>query len=246
MNLIIDQGNTSVKVAHFKDDEICKVTIFDNSEVDALKSYIKASSYRRAIYSSVSLKNEELIDLISKSVPDFILLSHETKLPIEVEYATPQTLGVDRIAGAVGAHEINAQSSTLIIDAGTAITYDYLTAQGVYKGGNIAPGILMRFKSLNNYTKSLPLVEPSIQYPQLGNDTVSAILSGVMSGVVYECEGYIAKISKKEPNLKVIVTGGDHKLLYNQLKNSTFVSLIEEEFLVLKGLNAILKYNVKE
>ena len=246
MNLIIDQGNTSVKVAHFKGDEICKVTIFDNSEVDALKSYIKASSYSRAIYSSVSFKNEELINLISNSLADFILLNHETKLPIKVEYATPQTLGVDRIAGAVGAREMNLQTSTLIIDAGTAITYDYVTADGVYKGGNIAPGISMRFKSLNSYTKALPLVEPSSQYPQLGNDTVSAILSGVMSGVVYECEGYIAKISKKEPNVKVIITGGDHKLLYNQLKNSTFVSLIEEENLVLKGLNAILKHNVEK
>ena len=246
MNLIIDQGNTSVKVAHFNGDEICKVTIFDNSEIDALKNYIKGSCYSRAIYSSVSSKNEELIALISNTIPDFIVLNHETSLPIEIEYTTPQTLGVDRIAGAVGAREEYPQSPTLIIDAGTAITYDFVTAEGVYKGGNIAPGISIRFKSLNNYTKSLPLVEPSLQYPQLGNDTVSAILSGVMSGVVYECEGYIAKISKKEPNLKVIITGGDHKLLYNQLKNSTFVSLIEEEYLVLKGLNAILKYNVKE
>ena len=246
MNLIIDQGNTSVKVAHFNDDEISKVIIFDNSEIDALKNHIKGLCYSRAIYSSVSSKNEELISLISNSVPDFIILSHETKLPIKVEYATPQTLGVDRIAGAVGAREVDSQSPTLVIDAGTAITYDFITAEGVYKGGNIAPGISIRFKALHNYTKSLPLVEPSLQYPLLGNDTVSAILSGVMSGVVYECEGYIAKISKKEPNLKVIITGGDHKLLYNQLKNSTFVSLIDEEYLVLKGLNSILKHNVKE
>ena len=246
MNLIIDQGNTSVKVAHFNDGEICKVTTFDNSEVDALKNYIKASQYGSAIYSSVSSKNEELIDLISKSVSNFIVLNHQTKLPITIEYATPQTLGVDRIAGAVGARGENPLSSTLIIDAGTAITYDYITAEGVYKGGNIAPGISMRFKALNNYTKSLPLVEPSLQYPLLGNDTFSAILSGVMSGVVYECEGYIAKISKKEPDIKVIITGGDHELLYNQLKNSTFVSLIDEEYLVLKGLNAILNYNVEK
>ena len=246
MNLIIDQGNTSVKVALFENDKICEVKSFDNSELEAFKSYICEVSYRKAIYSSVSLQNEEIKRVISEKVSDFITLTHHTKLPISIEYATPQTLGVDRIAGAVGAREVNPSTSSLIIDAGTAITYDYINSEGVYKGGNIAPGISMRFKALNNYTKSLPLVEVSMQYPQLGNDTKSAILSGVMSGVVYECEGYIAEISKKEPNIQIIITGGDHKLLYNQLKNSTFVNLIQEEYLVLKGLNAILRYNVKE
>lgn len=246
MNLIIDQGNTSVKVALFEDDEILEVRTFENSSVEALKSYIENLSYRGAIYSSVSLQNDELIALLSKNESEFIILNHQTKLPITIEYATPHTLGVDRIAGAVGARKVNSQSSTLVIDAGTAITYDYITSEGVYKGGNIAPGISIRFKSLNNYTKSLPLVEVSDNYPELGNDTVSAILSGVMSGVVYECEGYIAKISKKEPDIKVIITGGDHKMLYNQLKNSTFVSLIDEEYLVLKGLNSILRYNAEK
>ena len=246
MNLIIDQGNTSVKVALFENDKVCEVRSFENSSIDELKNYITHLNYQSAIYSSVSLQNEEIKRVISEKVPNFITLSHQTKLPIAIEYVTPHTLGVDRIAGAVGAWELNPFSSTLIIDAGTAITYDFITSEGVYKGGNIAPGISIRFKSLNSFTKSLPLVEPSSQYPQLGNDTVSAILSGVMSGVMYECEGYIAKISKKVPDIKVIITGGDHKLLYNQLKNSTFVSLIDEECLVLKGLNAILRYNVKE
>ena len=246
MNLIIDQGNTSVKIALFNGSEILKMATFENSLTEEMKDYILGLEFNNAIYSSVSKQNEELENLLSGRVSKVVKLNYKTPLPIEVEYATPQTLGVDRIAGAVGARGENPLSSTLIIDAGTAITYDYITAEGVYKGGNIAPGISMRFKALNNYTKSLPLVEPSLQYPLLGNDTISAILSGVMSGVVYECEGYIAKISKKEPDLKVIVTGGDHKLLYNQLKNSTFVSLIDEECLVLKGLNAILRYNVKE
>ena len=246
MNLIIDQGNTSVKVALFENDKVFEVRSFENTLIDELKNYITHLNYQSAIYSSVSLQNEEIKRAISEKSPNFITLSHQTKLPIAIEYATPHTLGVDRIAGAVGAWEVNPFSFTLIIDAGTAITYDFITAEGVYKGGNIAPGISMRFKSLNSFTKSLPLVEASSQYPQLGNDTVSAILSGVMSGVVYECEGYITKISKKVPDIKVIITGGDHKLLYNQLKNSTFVSLIDEEYLVLKGLNAILRYNVKE
>ena len=101
MNLIIDQGNTSVKVALFENDKICEVKSFDNSELEAFKSYICEVSYRKAIYSSVSLQNEEIKRVISEKVSDFIILTHHTKLPISIEYATPQTLGVDRIAGAM-------------------------------------------------------------------------------------------------------------------------------------------------
>lgn len=246
MNLIIDQGNTSVKIALFDNEKISEIKTFSLTSKEAIKSYLKGLDYQKAIYSSVSLQDEELLTIISEYKSDNIILTHQTKLPITIEYATPHTLGVDRIAGAVGAREINKTEPTLIIDAGTAITYDYVTAQGVYKGGNIAPGISMRFKALNQYTKSLPLVEASNSYPPMGTNTTTAILSGVMSGVVYECEGYIAKISKKEPKLNVIITGGDHEMLYNQLKNSTFVPLIDEEYLVLRGLNAILRYNVEK
>ena len=246
MNLIIDQGNTSVKIALFNGREILKMATFENSLTEAIKDYILGLEFNNAIYSSVSKQNEELVNLLSGRVSKVVILNYKTPLPIEVEYATPQTLGTDRVAGAVGAREVTPLVPTLIIDAGTAITYDYITADGVYKGGNIAPGISMRLKALNYYTASLPLVEVSEQFSLLGYDTQSAILSGVMSGVVYECEGYIAKISKKEPKLHVIITGGDHLLLYNQLKNSTFVSLIDEEYLVLKGLNAILNYNVEK
>ena len=246
MNLIIDQGNTSVKIALFNGREILKMATFENSLTEAIKDYSLGLEFNNAIYSSVSKQNEELVNLLSGRVSKVVILNYKTPLPIEVEYATPQTLGTDRVAGAVGAREVTPLVPTLIIDAGTAITYDYITADGVYKGGNIAPGISMRLKALNYYTASLPLVEVSEQFSLLGYDTQSAILSGVMSGVVYECEGYIAKISKKEPKLHVIITGGDHLLLYNQLKNSTFVSLIDEEYLVLKGLNAILNYNVEK
>ena len=246
MNLIIDQGNTSVKIALFQEGEILKMATFENSRSEEIKNYILALEFSNAIYSSVSKRDDGLVKILSGRVSTVVTLNYQTPLPIDVEYATPQTLGVDRVAGAVGARELTPLVPTLIIDAGTAITYDYIAADGVYKGGNIAPGVSMRLKALNHYTVSLPLVEVSGCYPMLGNDTQSAILSGVMSGVMYECEGYIAKISKKEPKLHVIITGGDHLLLYNQLKNSTFVPLIDEEYLVLKGLNAILNYNVEK
>lgn len=246
MNLVIDQGNSSLKCALFNGDDIVKIGVFANDAHDELLNYLSLLQFEGVIYSSVSGYNNSLLDLFAKQDKRLILLDYKTRLPIKIDYSTPNTLGVDRIAGAVGAWLLNGETTTLIIDAGTAITYDLLTSDGVYRGGNIAPGISTRFKSLNHYTKKLPLIEPSLQYPELGFDTNSAILSGVMSGVVYECEGYIAKIYKKEPQMRVIFTGGDHKLLYNQLKNSTFVPLIDEEHLVLKGLNAILRYNVEK
>lgn len=246
MNLIVDQGNTSIKIALFNEKGMVDVKIFALSSAEEVISYIKGLNYQNAIYSTSSLPNNEVLATINENSTTFVNLTYRTLIPIKVDYATPQTLGMDRVAAAVGAREICGEVSTLVIDAGTAVTYDYVTADGVYKGGNIAPGISMRLKALNHFTKSLPLVEVSEEYPLLGVDTNSAILSGVMSGVLYECEGYIAKISKKEANLKVILTGGDHLLLYNQLKNSTFVPLIDEEYLVLKGLNAILRYNVEK
>ncbi|MBQ3555625.1 MAG: type III pantothenate kinase [Bacteroidales bacterium] len=246
MNLIVDQGNTSVKIALFDKDGIVSVDVFELSSVEEIMLSIKKLNYCNAIYSTSSLPVNSLMATLKENSVTFVNLTYHTPLPIKVDYATPQTLGMDRVAAAVGAREVCGEVPTLVIDAGTAVTYDYLTPDGVYKGGNIAPGISMRLKALNHFTKSLPLVEVSNEYPLLGVDTNSAILSGVMSGVKYECEGYIAKISKKDTNLKVILTGGDHLLLYNQLKNSTFVPLIDDEYLVLKGLNAILRYNVEK
>ncbi|MBP3354502.1 MAG: type III pantothenate kinase [Bacteroidales bacterium] len=246
MNLVIDQGNTAVKIAQFINDEISTLKIFNKEDVEDMMEYVQQIQFSVAIYSSVGGDIFSIQNIISKKADCFIKLSHATPLPITIEYSTPQTLGVDRIAGAVGAWCVNKGKTSLVIDAGTAITYDIVTAEGIYKGGNISPGISMRFKALNHYTNSLPLVTLSEVYSLVGRDTESAILSGVMNGVMSEVEGYIDKISKKERNISVILTGGDHSVLHNQLKNSTFVPLIDEEYLVLKGLNTILRYNVEK
>lgn len=246
MNLVIDQGNTAVKIAQFIDDEISTLKIFNKEDVKDMAEYVRQMQYSGAIYSSVGGDISSIQNIISKKAGCFIKLSHITPLPITIEYSTPQTLGVDRVAGAVGAWSVNKGKTSLVIDAGTAITYDIVTAEGIYKGGNISPGISMRFKALNHYTNSLPLVVLSEAYSLVGKDTESAILAGVMNGVMCEVEGYIDKISKKERNISVILTGGDHSVLHNQLKNSIFVPLIDEEYLVLKGLNTILRYNVEK
>ncbi|MEG1573823.1 MAG: type III pantothenate kinase [Bacteroidales bacterium] len=245
MNLVIDEGNTTIKVALFDDNseplEVYTQKSVDIDEVDAL---ISMHSIDSCIYSSVAGYNKTLASIISDKVNHFMILSHDTRLPIKIDYLQPDTLGVDRIAGAVGAWYYNQGANNFIIDAGTAITYDFISADGEFKGGNISPGITMRFKALNHYTKCLPLISKSEDYPMIGYDTATAILSGVMSGIISEALGYINLLCDKYQGLTIIITGGDHSILYNKLKNATFVQLKDEKHLVLKGLNRILNYNV--
>jgi len=166
-------------------------------------------------------------------------LSHSLKLPITIDYKTPNTLGKDRIAGAVGAQSLFLKENILIIDAGTCITYDVVEANGTYIGGSISPGMLMRFKSLNNFTHKLPLV-PYREFNELtGKTTEESILSGVISGIAFEMHGFINGYLEKYSSLKIILTGGDAVYFEKTLKNDIFVN----SNIVLIGLKEILNYN---
>lgn len=175
-------------------------------------------------------------------------LTHETPVPIRNLYRTPQTLGTDRLAAAVGAYFQAASKGvsrpSLIVDAGTAITYDFVTADGCFLGGNIAPGLEIRFRALHEFTARLPLCQPHAEYEsnvtdiRLGDDTESAIQHGVAYGVQLEISGYIRHFVLKYPNLAVFFTGGYRFDFDDQLKNRIFV----DEFLVLKGLDLILQH----
>lgn len=245
MNLVIDEGNTTVKVALFDgNSEPLKVYTHKSVDVEEIGALISMHGVGSCIYSSVAGYRSALRSRILALLPQAVILSHDTKIPVKIDYSTPGTLGVDRIAGIVGAWDENPGKASFVIDAGTAITYDFINSCGEFKGGNISPGITMRFKALKNYTKRLPLVTKSEDYPEIGNDTHSAILSGVMSGIISEALFYIESFNNKYSGLNVIITGGDHSILYNKLKIATFVPLKDEEHLVLKGLNRILNYNV--
>jgi type III pantothenate kinase len=165
-------------------------------------------------------------------------LTHETPLPIKNLYATPQTLGCDRLAAVVGAAHLYPNQNLLVIDAGTAITYELLSAKGEYLGGNISPGISLRFKALHHYTGKLPLCERADSYAPVGTDTQSAIAAGVLNGVLYEVQANVEQFSLKIPNLIAILTGGDADFFANRLKKPIFVVCD----LVLIGLNRILEH----
>ncbi len=242
MNLVIDQGNTTIKTALFTNEatepeHIERVEYFDT---DYIISLLTRYDITACIYSTVSNVSDDTLSMLRTHVTDSIFFTADTPLPIKIDYLTPHTLGRDRVAAVIGAYERTKSRNALIIDAGTCITYDLLTADGHYVGGNIAPGIKMRLRAMHEHTSKLPEIEKNGAVPAIGYDTETAMRSGAIWGICHEIEGYISILQNKYPELLIFLTGGDAFLLADKLKNTIFV----DESLVLKGLNRILNYNV--
>ena len=245
-NLTIDNGNTSVKVAFFIGTQVVATNRFIRRDSRLLERFISTYKPDTAIVCSTasSTASQRIEQLAEQRCRRVLHLTHETPMPIRLGYRTPQTLGRDRIATAVGAwciaQRLDEACDVLIIDAGTAITYDLVTADGCFVGGNIAPGMSLRFKSLHEHTGLLPLVSPDGDTPVVGYDTETAIRSGVMLGMLGEIKSHIADLKLSHPNLMVFITGGDGKLLYRCLGDE---SIIYHEHLAAEGLNRIYLYN---
>jgi type III pantothenate kinase len=168
------------------------------------------------------------------------VLSYKSKLPFKIEYNTPETLGTDRIAAVAGAFSLFPGSEILVIDAGTALTFEFLSTD-TYKGGTISPGLTMRFKALNKFTDRLPLVSPTTNYSFPGQNTTDAIVAGVITGVVYEINEYIRTFENKHSDFNIILTGGDSEFLKDKINYQ--ITYIPD--IVIDGLNYILEYNAK-
>ena len=240
MNIVIDQGNTSAKVAFFYEQKLYASFIFKPLTIDKLRKLLNKFSPSYGILCSVGEVNPGITELLQSSLVGFYLFDEKLKLPIEISYKTPQTLGKDRVAAVVGAQLNQKNKNIFVIDSGTAITYDFLNASGVYMGGNISPGMTIRFKALNRYTKRLPLIDEKGDLPKLGYDTETAIRSGVVEGIVKEIDAYVDEYKKLYPDLLIFLTGGHSFYFETKLKNSTFADCN----LVLNGLNEILNYNI--
>ncbi|WP_111706481.1 type III pantothenate kinase [Lutibacter citreus] len=241
MNLIIDIGNTRIKVAVFNDSKlIYNEVITKNNFVKKVLKILENYSCTDAIISSVGNAKKNEIDEI-KSKINLIELNSDTKIPFKNHYSTPKTLGVDRIALVASAIANYKNQNVLIIDAGTCITYDFVNNENYYIGGAISPGISLRYKSLNQFTHKLPLLKPKMPTERIGNSTEESIHSGIINGVINEIDGAVLDYRKKNKELTVVLTGGDANFLSNKLKNSIFAN---PNFL-LEGLNTILTYNLK-
>jgi len=239
MNLVIDSGNTLAKAALFQDDEIIASAW---SSIDNWSFVFELMGEKKpdfVIISDVSKTAQPLIKELEKFVK-VINMTGFTPNPLNVVYSTPETLGTDRIAAAVYGNKIFPESYVLVIQAGTCITYEFLTPSKEYLGGAISPGIDMRFKAMHTFTAKLPLVKKKEIDYLTGNSTKDSILSGVINGCIAEIDGIIDKYREKYPDLNIIAGGGDIIFFDKKLKNRIFAT----ENLVLRGLNEILNFNI--
>ncbi|PIE84423.1 MAG: pantothenate kinase [Bacteroidia bacterium] len=236
--LVVDAGNSSTKLGIYAGRRQVLTTRCTEGLADRVERLLAEYPVARAIISSVAQREEELRALLGASIPVHVL-SHRSTLPFRVGYSTPETLGRDRLAAMAGAAFEFEACPLLVVDLGTAITYDFLDAAGVYHGGAISPGIGLRLASLHEHTARLPLVERGEDSPLVGGSTADCLRSGAVWGVVAEVEFYHRKLAEQHGELKLILCGGDADFLHRRLFYCNFV----RPNLVLDGLNRLTECN---
>lgn len=241
-NLVIDIGNTFTKLAVFNGDNLVWLESFALIDTGILDNVLNTYKPQKAIVSSVKKQAESWEHHLGSQVK-LIKFSTSMAKPVKNHYQTPQTLGADRIAAITGAYTRYPGKANLVIDAGTAITYDMIDKEGNYFGGSISPGLSMRYKALNYYTSALPLLTADDSFTgTFGYNTDTAIRSGVQNGIRFEILGFIETYFKAQQQLNIILTGGDTFFFDTVLKNSIFAPHIKiEPHLVLIGLNAVIQ-----
>ncbi|MFT4524750.1 MAG: type III pantothenate kinase [Granulosicoccus sp.] len=234
VNLTLDIGNTSTSAAIFNGAEIViQAKIQKPEELERI-----LVNYRISACAVSNVNADDQIPQVIRALSP-ITVDHKTNLPITVEYSTPETLGSDRICAAIGGHALYPNNTVLTVDLGTCIKYELITSDGIYKGGNIAPGMKMRYKSLATGTANLPLIKAANRYSDFGRSTEEAIINGVQLGIECEIEAMIERSKALFPDLITIMTGGDLPHFDKALKTTIFA----HPLLVLHGLNEIILFN---
>ncbi len=241
MNLIVDIGNTCLKIALFEKNNLIKKSYLLDNYLDNIKNILSKNPVENSIVSNVGEINDELISVLNDNT-DLVLFKNILKLPFKNTYSSKETLGQDRIALVSSASYQFPDENVLIIDAGTCITYDFKNHNNEYIGGGISPGIKMRFKSLNLFTSKLPLIDVFDDFELIGNNTKESLISGVVNGTTMEIDGIIQQYCDKFKNIRIILTGGDSKFLLKRIKNTIFA---DQNFLT-KGLNYLLEANIEK
>jgi type III pantothenate kinase len=241
-NLVIDIGNTLTKVAVFKNNELLEVEQYADMTIEEIDTLINGYTIEKVIIASVKTETPAWQNLLETRFR-VVNFSGVIKSGIKNHYKTPHTLGADRLAAVIAAHYLYQGANNLVISGGTCITYDFIDSQANYYGGSISPGLNMRYKAVNYYTAALPLITSDINFGALyGDDTASAIKSGVQNGIKFELEGFINEYLKEVKECNIILSGGDSIFFDTLLKNSIFAPCVKiEPYLVLKGLNSAIQ-----
>jgi type III pantothenate kinase len=237
MEASIDIGNSRIKAGIFDRGNLITTEVLDES---AIVDFLKAKNVERIIISSVGGK-KEIIQSLQDNFSKLLEFTAATPIPIKTSYTTPQTLGIDRLAAAVGALQ-HFSGPLLVIDAGSCITVDLIDADNVFAGGSISPGLGMRLEAMHTFTESLPLLKLEAPPQGVPNSTREAMLAGAVIGAKHELIGFIRHYEGQFPEIKVILCGGDAK--YFDKMNELNIFVLPN--LVIEGLNAILRFNGEE
>ncbi len=246
MNLIVDIGNTRTKIALFEKNTLVKKAFWTDNALEELNGLLGREKIDASVL-SVSGSENRAIETLLKSAGFFIRLDSGTPVPIINKYKTPQTLGVDRLAAIVGLYALNQKDPlngyNVAIDTGTCVTYDFLSKNNEYRGGNISPGLRMRLQAMHHFTARLPLA--TLQNPEsgfIGDDTDSALRYGALAGLRAEISGMILLWSKKLEPVRAVLCGGDAETIFNY---EPLHNAFHEPDLTAIGLNYILNFNYK-
>ena len=240
MNVVLDIGNSLLKAGLFKNNKLVKKYNFEVDYYNNIKNLLETNDVLFSIVSNVSNPNKRLINLLN-SKTKLIKFNTDLNVPFINKYKTKKTLGDDRVALITSALIQYPNENVLIIDLGSCITYDLIKSNKEYVGGAISPGLKMRYKSLNTFTSNLPLLEPKDANYLIGKNTEESIHSGVINGIIGELNHSISQYKSDNKEIKIILTGGDSKFLFNKIKNSIFAT---SNFLLL-GLNFLIELNKK-
>ncbi|HRO43710.1 MAG TPA: type III pantothenate kinase [Flavipsychrobacter sp.] len=242
--LCIDWGNTLVKAAIFDgENKIVEAQQLEaKNAVVSLTHIIAAHQPQASILSSVSGNAADIQMHLREQVPHFLNLDMNTMLPVMNAYSTPETLGTDRLAIAVGAQASFPDKNILAISLGTCVTYNFVQRNRAFRGGAISPGLQMRLRAMHEGTNKLPDVKPEGEVLLLGYDTATCMRSGAIYGMASEIDGMVNAFAEQYPDFNAVLTGGDAPLLANKLKTKIFA----DPDLLMKGLNLILKHNVPQ
>ena len=240
-NLIVDEGNTLCKIGVLDKNEVLCESSANEFDMAVVEQIMLQHQIDGAIVASTRGGAESICEKLRSRIGRVLHFTSLTEVPIGIDYSSRQTLGTDRIAVAVGVVCEMGIKDALIVDMGSAITFDLLE-NGVFRGGNISPGVAMRFRALNEFTAALPLCHKTEPTEELGGSTIEAIEQGVMQGILHEIEGYVEQVSKKNGKKSIIFCGGDAESFVYRIKNAIFAP----RKLMFTGLNTILEYNVSK
>jgi type III pantothenate kinase len=238
VKIVADIGNTSLKMACFKDGELLRaMRVTPDREDEVEESFLKLLPYQpqQAYLGSVAGKNKWLEQNLKRAGIACTQITRKWTLPVKNKYLSPDTLGIDRIANAAAAAALFPNKPIVIVDAGTCIKFDFINKQNEYFGGSISPGIDMRFKALHAFTGALPMLDRSEEVFLIGRNTEESMISGVINGALAEVNGILEQYLMTHKNLQIIITGGDQVIFERNIK----VSFLSEPWLTLRGLNEI-------